>query len=99
MSDLMMLLPGIRKERTLSILIREQLQFVLEDFGEKVFFADLNIRLGVLWVTVSAEPGLCSEVADAIRARIEGARVVCSYVEGPQPAQLPWMARVRRLLT
>ena len=98
-SDLMILFPGLQQEHNLRIMIRQQLQEVLQGFGDQVIFADFNIRLGVLWVTVTSEPGLCSEVAQAIHARIEGARIVGNYIKCPEPARLAWMAKVKRLLT
>ena len=94
----MMLLPGIGQRKILPVLIRRQLQEVLESFGERIQFADLNLRLGILWVTVVSEPGLCGEVADAIRDRISGARVICNYVQASPQEKLPWMTRVKRLL-
>ena len=97
--DLMMLLPGLKQDRSLHIVVMAQLQSVLEGFGDKVFFADLNIRLGILWVTVKSEPGLCGEVVGAIRDRIEGARAICNYVDGPQKLRLSWKQKVKRLLT
>ncbi len=81
------------------ILIRQQLQEVLVGFGERIQFADLNLRLGILWVTVVSEPGLCGEVADAIRARIEGARILCNYIQTKQPEKLTWTTRFKRLLS
>jgi hypothetical protein len=98
LSDLMMLLPVSQDNRHLSILIRQQLQAVLEDFGERIEFADLNLRLGILWVTVVSEPGLCGEVADAIKARIIGSRTVCNYMQSKQPVKIAWSAKFRRLL-
>lgn len=97
--DLMMLIPGLKKGQNLPIIIRHQLQDVLESFGDQVMFADLNIRLGILWISVTPEPGLCAEVADAIHARIEGARLVGNYVRRPEPKKIPWRTRVIRLLT
>jgi hypothetical protein len=98
LSDLMMLLPGLQGNGHLSRLMLEQLQDVLDGFGDRILFADLNIRLGILWVSVSAEPGLCADVAQAIRTRIEGARLVCNYTQSAQPQKLTWKKRVKRLL-
>ena len=98
LSDLMMLLPGLPGNRNLSIVISQQLQEVLEGFGDRIQFADLNLRLGILWVTVVSEPGLCGEVVDAIKARIEGARAVCNYMQSKQPLRLVWMDKFKRLL-
>ena len=96
-SDLMMLLPGLRRGGGPATLVREQLQLVLQGFGDRVLFADLNLRLGVLWVSVRGEAGLNAQVIEAIRARIAGARVVGHYA-GPLPARkLPWGTRVKRI--
>jgi hypothetical protein len=97
LSDLMLLLPGVQDKRELSFMIRQQLQDVLEGFGERVQFADLNLRLGILWVTVESEPGLCGDVVDAIRGRIEGARAVCHYMQSKRPERLAWRTRFKRL--
>jgi hypothetical protein len=99
LSDLMLLLPGLQKGGTLPVLVRQQLQEVLVGFGDRIQFADLNLRLGILWVTVVSEPGLCGEVAAAIRARIEGARMVCNYMQSKPPEKLPWKVRLKRLLS
>lgn len=99
LSDLMMLLPGKSLDESRRLLIRHQLQEVLAGFGDKVFFAELNHRLGILWVTVASEPGLCGDVVDAIRARISGAKVIGNYVKGPPADRLPWTTRVRRLIS
>jgi hypothetical protein len=96
-SDLMMLLPGIRRGGAPATFVREQLRFVLQDFGDRVLFADLNLRLGVLWVSVRGEAGLNREVIEAIRARIAGARVVGHYPGTLVARKLPWWTRVKRL--
>jgi len=96
--DLMMLIPGLKQGRHLPLLLCQQLQEVLVGFDDRVCFAEVNERLGIVWVTVAPEPGLCGLVADAIRARIDGARVVGNYARPPAARRLPWMTRVRRLL-
>ena len=96
--DVMLLLPGIKKNRDLQVMIRQQLQETLEAFGDQVLFADLNLRLGIVWVTVVPEPGLCSDVADAIRQRVEGARIVGNYIKPAKPARLSWAKKFKCLL-
>ena len=92
----MMLLPGLRGG-VAATLVREQLQLILQGFGDRVLFADLNLRLGVLWVSVRGEAGLNAQVIEAIRARIAGARVVGHYA-GLRPARkLPWGTRVKQI--
>jgi len=51
------------------------LQAVLGDFKE-VVFADLNVSLNLLWVSVKAEPGIISDVAASIQHRVPEARIV-----------------------
>jgi hypothetical protein len=99
LSDLMMLLPMFPANRHRSIVIQQQVQAVLEGFGDRIAFADLNLRLGILWVTVVSEPGLCGEVADALKARIAGARTVCNYMQGKPSERITWMTRFKRLLS
>jgi hypothetical protein len=53
-------------------LIRE----VCESYGDQVAFADVNYAINVLWVSVSAEPGLVGRVAQAIRQQVPEALLV-----------------------
>jgi hypothetical protein len=77
LADLMMLIPGLKRYSEAQ-LIRVQilLESVVREFGDKVVFADINLKLNVVWVTVLPEPGLCREVALAIRDRIPEALMV-----------------------
>lgn len=88
-SDLMLLLPGLKRglEPVVSRVTGE-LTAILATFGEQVLFAELNLKLGLLWVTVPAEPGLCHEVAQRVRAHLPETRVVGSWLEGPARKQL-----------
>jgi len=97
--DLLVLLPGIKKNRDLQVLMRHQLQEVLKGFGDQVLFADLNLQLGLVWVTVAPEPGLCGDVAEAIRGRVEGARLVGGYIKSTGTAKLSWATKIKRLLS
>lgn len=97
--DLLMLLPGLRRGGNTQTLLCQQLQLVLQGFGDRVLFADLNVRLGVLWVSVKGEAGLSAEVIEAIRARISGARVVGHYASRAPVRKLPWVVRAQRLLS
>lgn len=96
--DLLMLLPGLRGGGHTATLVRHHLHSVLQGFGDRVLFADLNVRLGVLWVSVRGEAGLSAEVIEAIRKQIAGARVVAHYSSRAPAPRLSWAARVKRLL-
>lgn len=88
-SDLMLLFPGLKLglEPVVSR-VTAQLSAILADFGEQVLFAELNLKLGLLWVTVPGEPGLCHQVAQTVRAQLPETRVIGSWMEGPAAKQL-----------
>lgn len=98
-SDLMMLLPGLKSaSNQVRDVIQNQLQDVLESFDDRILFADLNLRLGILWVTVRSEVGLCAEVINAIRNRIEDARSVSHYISRPDNQLLNWKSYIPKRL-
>jgi len=76
LSDFMMLIPGLRDwpgERRQAALAR--LHGVLAAFRE-VVFADVNLPLNLLWVSVRAKPGIILDLAVAIQAHVPEARLV-----------------------
>jgi hypothetical protein len=77
LSDFMMLIPGLRtKHRAEIISITERIQRVLDCYRHAVVFADLNLRLNVLWVTVQPIPMICLDLACAIHMAVPEARLV-----------------------
>ncbi len=98
-SDFMMLVPGFRRApaRTRT-LYTEQLQRVFNDFEKQIVFADLNLRLGVLWVTVHPQPGLCREIAEAIQLRLPGTKLVGNHLTVSRSRASALVRGVRRLL-
>lgn len=77
LSDFMMLIPKLRNKPQIQIqTVLCQIQEVLEHYSHAVVFADLNLRLNVLWVSVRPVPGICLELPAAILARIPEARLV-----------------------
>jgi hypothetical protein len=95
LSDFLLLLPELRaagpfaRER-----VAAQLRAVFAEFDRQVVFADLNLAMNTLWVTVQGRPGLCLEVATAIRERLPRARLVSGLLPAPQARGL--VARLRR---
>lgn len=76
LSDFMMLFPGLRErpgrlrhERVARI------NAVLIEFPE-VVFADLNLRLNLLWVSVRARPGVILDIACSVKFHIPEALLV-----------------------
>ena len=82
LSDFMMLIPKLRTWPQ----VRQQqavgeIQWVFEHYRHAVVFADLNLRLNVLWVSVKPIPGICLELVEAVHARVPEAVLVGSQVE------------------
>lgn len=77
LSDFMMIIPGLRdqpasrRQRTVDLI-----QQTLAGYAPFVVFADLNLKINVLWVTVRPRPGICAELPAAIFLRVPEARLV-----------------------
>jgi hypothetical protein len=78
----MMLIPRLRHwpQRRIEAVYRE-IQTVFEHYAESVVFADLNLDLNVLWVSVRPRPGICLELAAAVKHRVPEAVLVASQAE------------------
>lgn len=82
LSDFMMLIPKMRSwpqgriDRAL-----EAFTGVLADYRHAVVFADLNLRLNILWVTVRPIPGIGLEIAAALKLRVPEALLVANKAE------------------
>ena len=77
LSDFMMIIPQLRNHTHAQIEDRiEKIHRVLERFGHLVVFADLNLKINVLWVIVRPSPGACVEIPLAIIAAIPEALLV-----------------------
>lgn len=73
----MMLIPGLRAKRQKELLnVVERIQYVFDRYRHAVVFADLNVRLSVLWVSVRPIPGICLDIACAIQFVVPEARLV-----------------------
>lgn len=67
LTDFMLLFPGLREQPRLVLSeILARIQTVLGEFRE-VVFADLNLPLNLLWVSVRPKPGIVIDVATAMK--------------------------------
>ena len=79
--DFMMLIPRLRSRPAVEIeRASRDIQAVLS-LHQDVVFADLNLKLNLLWVSLRPSPGAISELVAAIRLRVPGAVLVAHYVE------------------
>ncbi len=88
LGDFMMLIPGLRQSplaQQRALLAR--LDAVLRRHRDTVVFADVNLRLNLLWISVPARPHAWRVVADAVREALPQARVISP--EGPAAHRHP----------
>jgi hypothetical protein len=77
LSDFMMIVPKLRTKPTGYIQhTLTEIASVLEHYRNVVIFADMNLRLNTLWVTVKPVPGICLELAAAVKVRVPEALLV-----------------------
>ncbi len=77
LSDFMVLIPGLkRKPRNLINRTISEIHLVLSRFEHAVVFAEFNIRLNLLWVSIRPIQGIRFEIAGAIQERVPEARLV-----------------------
>ena len=75
LADFMMLIPDLRQRSEGSVAdVLARLARALE--CRDVVFADFNLRLNLLWVSVRARPGVTRDVAMRVRARVPEALLV-----------------------
>jgi hypothetical protein len=73
----MMIIPGLREKRSAEVMsIVSRVERVLSHYRNAVVFADLNLRLNVLWVTVRPIPRISLDIASAIHFVVPEARLV-----------------------
>lgn len=77
LSDFMMIIPQLRSRTHAQIQdCAERIHRVLGQFKHLVVFADLNLRINVLWVSVRPSPGACMQIPAALIAEIPEALLV-----------------------
>jgi hypothetical protein len=81
LTDFMMLIPRLRSRPPIEIeRVALRIQSILSRHQD-VVFADLNLKLNLLWVSLRPRHGAISELAAAIRLNVPEAVLVAHYVE------------------
>lgn len=77
LSDFMMIIPRLRArpQAYIARTLRE-IEAVLLAYEHVVVFADMNLKLNALWVTVKPLPGICLELPTALKDRVPEAVLV-----------------------
>jgi hypothetical protein len=77
LSDFMVIIPGLSKRPQLSIQqTMQDIHRILSRFGDQVVFAELNLALNLLWVSIRPVAGIRFEITEALRASIPDVRLV-----------------------
>lgn len=77
LSDFMMIIPGLRDKPQLLIQqAMHDIHSALACFQHAVVFAELNLKLNLLWVSIRPIMGIRFEIANAVRLRVPDARLV-----------------------
>jgi hypothetical protein len=76
-TDFMMFLPRLNQrsaheQESVALLVRG----VLSRYEEHVVFADLNLKINVLWVSLENRPGLMAELVAALRCKVPAFHLV-----------------------
>jgi hypothetical protein len=82
LGDFMMLIPGLGRRPAAQVeAIVAELHAVFGYYRDFVVFADLNLKLNVLWVSVKPSPGITLELAAAVKHRVPEALLVANKAE------------------
>jgi hypothetical protein len=81
LSDFMMIIPELKIQPS-DVILRTvtDIENTLNHYQKHVVFADLNLKLNVLWVSIRPKPGLCLELATAINFVVPEAKLVAQKV-------------------
>lgn len=77
LSDFMMLVPGLReKPKHLIDSTIQNMHLALARFSDVVVFAEFNLKLNLLWVSLKPVNGIRMEIAGAIQELVPEAKLV-----------------------
>ena len=77
LSDFMMIIPKLKKRSsTYRRKVLDALIEVLERYKDIIVFADLNLKINVLWVSLRPVEGMCLEIPAAIKVAVPEALLV-----------------------
>lgn len=76
-SDFLMVIPLLNRRPKAEILrVVTAIEEVFEHHLDNILFADLNLRLNLLWVSVRPVPGLCLDIPATIHQVVPEARLI-----------------------
>ena len=77
LTDFMVIIPGLKsKPRVVINKTMQDIQLVLTRYNHSVVFAEMNLRLNLLWVSIKPTSGMRFEITEALRVSIPEAKLV-----------------------
>lgn len=77
LSDFMVIIPNLRKRPQIHIQqTMREIHRILSLFGDQVVFAEVNLKLNLLWVSIRPVAGIRFEITEALRSSIPDVRLV-----------------------
>jgi hypothetical protein len=77
LSDFMVIIPNLRSRPQIRIQqTMQEIHRILSCFGDHVVFAEVNLALNLLWVSIRPVTGIRFEITEALRASIPDVRLV-----------------------
>jgi hypothetical protein len=77
LSDFMVLVPGLKKKpQCLINSTINEIHLALTHYRDTIVFAEFNLKLNLLWVSIRPVPGIRYEITGAIQQRVPEARLV-----------------------
>ena len=77
LADFMVLIPKLNKQNKYTIgTVIDKLLIVLAQYQEVVVFADLNMKINILWVSLRPVVGMCTEIPAAIIQAVPEAKLI-----------------------
>jgi hypothetical protein len=93
----MLLIPRLgRRPQAEQQAIANDIAHALASLGSAVVFAELNLALNVLWVSMEPRPGIVLTVTAAVQSRVPEALLVAHDAELVARKQRSWWRRWRR---
>ena len=78
--DFMMLIPGLKNKCNQHIAdVMAKLEMVLMQYHEFIIFADFNMKINALWVTLKPGAALTAEIAAVIHHHVPDAKLVSQH--------------------
>ena len=77
LTDFMVIIPGLKsKPQAVINKTMQDIQLVLTRYSHSVVFAEVNLRLNLLWVSIKPKSGMRFEITQALRDCIPEAKLV-----------------------